>query len=257
MPDTASIAGAPFVTQPQPFDSEMLGRPVGRLGLPDGVPAADLVAMMPALAAGWREGGFWLVSCRVAEIAGATAPGIGSALRHAGFRHVETLVTLTREIGREPTPLPDAIETGTPDDSEICAEIGAIALTTSRYNADARIDPAAASRLKAQWVRNAFAGRADAILCARDSNGRAQGFNLLLQRADEAVIDLIAVAPAAQRRGFGRRLVMAGLAHYAGRARRMRVGTQAVNTASLALYRACGFAEEHRAQTWHWIADAA
>lgn len=257
MPDTTRIAGAPFATQPQPFDSEMLGRPVGRLALPDGMPAADFASMMPALAAGWREDGFWLVSCRVAEIAGATAQGIDSALRNAGFRHVETLVTLTREIGRDPAPLPDAIDDGTPDDSEVCAEIGATALTTSRYNADARIDPAAARRLKTQWVRNAFAGRADAILCARGDDGRAQGFNLLLQRGDEAVIDLIAVAPAAQRRGFGRRLVKAGLARYAGRARRMRVGTQAVNAASLALYRGCGFAEQQRAQTWHWIADTA
>lgn len=257
MPDARRLTGSAFEIQPQPFDSDMLGRRVGRLALSGNVSAQELAGALPALVERWRFSGYWLVSCRVAERNGAVAPDIDAALRQADFRPVETLVTFAREIDPQPAPWPSGVDAGRSEDCEVCAAIGATALVTSRYNVDQRIDPQAAARLKAQWVRNAFAGRADTVLCARGEDGKALGFNLLLNRDDTAVIDLIAVAPQAQRRGFGRRLVMAGLARYAGRAASMRVGTQAVNTGSLALYRACGFTEQQRARTYHWIDEGA
>jgi ribosomal protein S18 acetylase RimI-like enzyme len=99
-------------------------------------------------------------------------------------------------------------------------------------------------------MRNACAGRADAVLVAREG-GRVVGFNACLLNGDRAVIDLIAVAETAQGRGCGRKLVDGALACYAGKATEMRVGTQSRNLASLALYRACGFAVVETAMTLH------
>ena len=98
-----------------------------------------------------------------------------------------------------------------------------------------------ADRLKETWVRNSAAGRADAMLVARE-DGRVVGFNACMRSGEAAVIDLIGVAPEAQGRGHGRALVEGALAHYAAAgAGEMTVGTQSKNVASLALYQACGF----------------
>lgn len=241
-------------TLEQAFDSEMLGGRVGRLDIPtDGRDVAEILGSQLAdLAAGWRAEGYWLVSCRLSEPTPGTPPAAEAVLRAAGFQPVETLVTLIHDLSDILAAPTEGISAGSPKDVEACAAIGAEALVTSRYNVDPRIDPARASALKAQWVRNAFAGRADTILCAHD-DGKVTGFNLLLKRGDDAIIDLIAVDPTAQRRGHGRKLVAASLAHYANSAKRMIVGTQAINAASLALYQALGFVEQQRAVTYHWM----
>lgn len=245
-------------TQQQPFDSEMLGGRVGRLEIPAALADASdaLAAKMPELATGWRSEGYWLVSCRLPEPDTDRPPIAETVLQAAGFQPVETLVTLAHALADVPDVANSNVAVGKQDDAEMCATIGAEALVSSRYNADPRIDPLRAAALKAQWVRNAFAGRADAIYCTH-AGGQVTGFNLLLSRGEDAIIDLIAVAPSAQRRGYGRQLVQAGLAHYAARAKRMLVGTQAVNTASLALYLALGFVELHRTRTYHWMASDA
>ena len=261
MPESAHdtpAAAELFPTQPQPFDSEMLGGRVGRLEIPAALAESSetLAAQLPKLTAGWRTEGYWLVSCRLPEPGTDQPPACETVLQAAGFRPVETLVSLAHNLAEVPALANANVAVGGQDDAEICAAIGAEALISSRYNTDPRIDPQRAAALKAQWVRNAFAERADAIFCTRASD-RVTGFNLLLARGDDAIIDLIAVAPDAQRRGYGRQLVQAGLAHYAGRSQRMLVGTQAENAASLALYRTLGFVELHRARTYHWMAGDA
>ena len=95
-------------------------------------------------------------------------------------------------------------------------------------------------------------GRAAAPLVVR-ADGRAVGFNLCLLTEREAAIDLIAVHPGYQGRGLGRRLIEGALAHFDGRAEAIRVGTQADNRPSIALYEATGFREIARQATLHWI----
>jgi ribosomal protein S18 acetylase RimI-like enzyme len=131
--------------------------------------------------------------------------------------------------------------------------IAVAALRQDRYHADPRIDDRVADAIKAAWVTNNLAGRADRSLVARNAGGEVVGFNLLLKAAREAVIDLIAVAPMAQHQGYGKALVAAALRAYADDADTMRVGTQAVNTTSLALYRSAGFTLAHEQLTFHWM----
>ncbi|OAN52768.1 hypothetical protein A6A04_15840 [Paramagnetospirillum marisnigri] len=228
----------------QPFESAILGGAVHRLDL-DGVPDASEIR---AIAAHVRAApGVALAWARIAEDDRAAA----ELLTQAGFVQVETLVTLVRPPAPAPKPAV-AVGLASPADAGDCAAIGRAAFSFDRFHADTRLNPACADEIKARWVANGVAGRADAALVVRDS-GQLAGFNLCMRREAEVVIDLIAVRPQSRGSGLGRALILGALAHYGAGETMVRVGTQAANTASLALYRSLGFVERQRAATFHLV----
>jgi ribosomal protein S18 acetylase RimI-like enzyme len=227
------------------FETDLLGVPVGKLvvrGNGDGKDAADRLAR---LAAGWSERRTWLVSCRVP----VASPLIG-ALEGVGFQTIETLVTFRHDLADAPAAAD--VEPARPDDTDACVAIAKRAFIHDRLHRDPRVPDAAADLIREAWVRNDLGGRADASLVVR-ADGAVVGMNLCLLDRDEAVIDLIAVDVGHQGQGLGRKLVEGALARYRGRARTMRVGTQADNTASIKLYQGTGFVEADRQITLHWI----
>ena len=226
----------------QAFESEIFGRPVARLSC-----RPEEAAALPRAVDDWRD--VWLVSCRSAS------RNLGDRLVAAGFERVECLVTFERPIPRErdaQNPVPIDYATGARD-AEECADIARRAFVSDRFHADSRLPPSNADDLKASWARNAVNGRADSVVVAREDN-KIAGFSACLHRHNQAVVDLIAVAPEAQRRGIGRRLVLDSLRHYVGNAKSMRVGTQETNTPSRRLYQDLGFVEANRTYTYHWLA---
>lgn len=186
------------------------------------------------------------MSCRVGDEGPAD-----TVLKAAGFRQVETLITFCRRVPDDAV-MPDEIGPATDADAQACITIGRHAFRLDRFHSDPRLDDSDADELKARWVANSFAGRADAILVARQG-GALLGFVLCRRTGPTALIDLIAVADRARGLGIGRRLVDGALAYYAGRVETMTVGTQDTNGPSIALYRAAGFSEARRARTYHWI----
>ncbi len=242
----SSPASPAYALLAQPFESDIFGAPLCRIALPPGIPStAELMAMTDKA----RREGVALIACRLP--AGNAAAG--RALEGAGFYEIETLVTLARDIPAS-TEMPAGVAVGGREDAETAAALARTCFTHDRYHADPSVPQAIADEIKARWVRNGFNGRADAPLVARGLSGLA-GFNLCLLRGSDAIIDLIGVAETARGQGFGRKLVLGALAHYAGRASRMLVGTQSTNTASLGLYRSLGFADLRAETTWHWRAE--
>jgi ribosomal-protein-alanine N-acetyltransferase len=70
--------------------------------------------------------------------------------------------------------------------------------------------------------------------------------------ADQADVQTVAVAPAAQGRGVGRRLVAGLAAHAAERgALRLHLEVRAGNAAALALYQGLGFAVDGRRRDYY------
>ena len=243
--DGGSVVGAVGFDN-QAFESAELGMPVARIErLACWGDEEALRVLVAACLTRLREAGTHLVSCRVAE----EDRVVLHALQAAGLRVIECLLTLARPIDGT-SAMPEGIALASTDDAEACAEIARHAFTFDRFHGDPAIADQAADQLKAAWARNNCAGRADATMVARDG-GRIVGFNACLLSDARAVIDLIAVAPGAQGRGWGRKLVEGALVHYARKAAEMRVGTQSRNFASLALYQACGFKVAESALTLH------
>lgn len=230
----------------QPFEAGFLGGPVWRLSLGAAATAAGLARALQQA----RSEGVRLVACRVA----AEEVEAVRLLEQGGFHRIETLITHERPVLDEPEPvMGPGIVLADAADRAPCVEIARQAFRYDRFHADPRIDPRAASALKAAWVDNGFAGRADAIVVAR-VDGRARGFVLCLRpEPTTAVIDLIATEPSWQGRGLGRALVLGTLTHYRGRAHLLRVGTQEANAGSLRLYALTGCRVVGRHHTFHWI----
>lgn len=219
------------------FEAAHLGGPVFDCIDPDR--AVEAVAL-------GREAGALLISCRTA--------GSGESLSAAGFRHVETLVTLERLLSDPPetAAVKGPVRIGGEGDIPACRRIAATALRFDRFHADPRIEDNVADLLKSDWIENDLRGRADVVFVA-EVNDRVAGFCAMLLRPEHAVIDLIAVDPGRQGSGLGRALVSAALERYRALVPVMQVGTQAANPSSLAFYRSLGFKEIKRAETWHWM----
>lgn len=183
------------------------------------------------------------------------------ALRQAGFRRVETLVTFSKPIAAQAAEPSGAVRIRSSRSADIgsCRHLAKTAFPFNRFNADPTLSAEAAAALKAAWIENDIAGRAEAVLIAEspstdaaDFDDDVAGFCAVLLRDGYAVIDLIAVDARARRSGVGRALVAATEAAFRGKAEAIRVGTQEANMTSMRFYRELGFEEESRAETWHW-----
>jgi ribosomal protein S18 acetylase RimI-like enzyme len=138
------------------------------------------------------------------------------------------------------------------DDVEIVADLAVRSLQSYRFFVDPLIPQARARHSRREWVRNAFAGRAEAIYVAERS-GRIVGFVLLksksglkdLQHEENpnkiGVIDLIVVDSKYEGLGLGKGLVTQAIRHYHGTASAVEVGTQGKNIRAIGLYTRMGF----------------
>lgn len=192
-----------------------------------------------------RAGGYRLVSCRI----DAAQDVLAGFLLNLGFDEIEQLATF-ESGGLSRREMPVGIRAGGSETAGACAEIAARSFAFDRFHADAHVSKSKADALKAAWADNNARGRADLNLVAFD-DGEVVGFNQCILRDGVAVIDLIAVSANAQRRGFGRALVEAAFAAYQGKARRIRVGTQVSNRASMLLYQRCGMSQVGLSRTFH------
>ena len=249
MSELAPVDVASATLVPQPFEAEFFGGPCFRLVLSPVANPRALERQLTNLLAEAQAHYAKLVTARVPR----SDSGATDVLQRAGFRQIETLITFERALD-DTVPLEEnrSVRLAEPADFAACIGIGRSAFHTDRFHADDRIPKQAADALKARWVANSLAGRADASFVAL-AGGRPVGFNLCLKRNSVAVIDLIAVARAQRGQGFGAALVAESLAHYGKSARAMQVGTQASNAASIALYRRLGFVPIAEAATFHWM----
>lgn len=157
----------------------------------------------------------------------------------AGFRVVDTHVVLECA----PTRSAEAkdVRTAVASDLEPVLAIAGSAFRWSRFHRDPRFPRALADRVKRAWAENCLAGtRGEEVLVVTE-NGAPAGFLAVLKAGDAAVIDLVAVHPERQGRRLGETLTQAFAARWAGRAARLRVGTQLANTAAMRLYERLGF----------------
>ncbi len=215
------------------FLSQQLRRRVVRLPIGDceALPAvADLVRGLETPA---------MVHARVPAHCVATV----QALEDAGFRLSDTCLTFERgRMTGEGSGSPAVVRPARPGDEAGVVALARRALRMSRFHRDPAIGVDVADALKGQWAANYFCGlRGDAMTVAEGPSGEIAGFLLALRAADGAmVIDLVAVNEASRGRGLAASLTRAAQGLFP-RARRLRVGTQAVNGAARRAYEKLGF----------------
>ena len=180
------------------------------------------------------------------------------AAEDAGFRVIESYLTFARDIDHIPES-DKLVRLANPSEAEVVAEIAYRAFHYNRFLADPLIPEERARHSRRDWVRNAFAGRAEAIYVAEEK-GNVAGFLLLrsVKNPDGekvGLIDLIAVAPEYPGRGLGSALALQSLHHYQGKSPVVEVGTQAKNAAAVNLYTKLGFRLVRSEFTLHWHAN--
>jgi ribosomal protein S18 acetylase RimI-like enzyme/glycosyltransferase involved in cell wall biosynthesis len=166
------------------------------------------------------------------------------AAESVGFKVLESYLSFTRSM-EDPLPVDDRVRAARPEEMEPVAELAARTFRYNRFMSDSLIPDNLARHSRAEWVRNSFKGRAEAIYVAEE-DGRLAGFLLLKSKEDSTgrkagVIDLIAVDSDFSGKGLGMGLVAAAIHHYKQTADCIEVGTQAKNIPAVNLYIKSGF----------------
>ncbi len=173
-----------------------------------------------------------------------------ASLSAAGFRLVDTAVTLDKPLCADGGDNPDAVRPARPSDQARLAEIAAVSFRQTRFHADSRISDSTARAIKAAWVSNYFTGTRGTHMIVADRNGRPTGFCLMIADGSRVVIDLIAVAPESQGSGVG--TAMLRFAETSFRDHEVLVvGTQIANTGSLRFYTKHGFRPASAEHVFH------
>lgn len=174
-----------------------------------------------------------------------------------GFVPVDELVTLIRPAGLRlcARPVPEVTYHRSLVEQRDLAAVGRITaecMTRSHLHADSRLPVERTRELYAAWAINDISGRAQGVFVRREA-GVLVGYIAILERADHVVLDLVAVDPAFQGRGFGGELLEACCGWIADTGRDARVGTQRDNPA-LRLYLRAGFEAVESHLTYHlWL----
>ncbi|MCB9721112.1 MAG: GNAT family N-acetyltransferase [Candidatus Omnitrophica bacterium] len=178
---------------------------------------------------------------------------VASQLAALKFQLVDNLVTLEKEIKpQETAAFHKEIRLANPADEAATVEVARSSFQYSRFHADQRIDNAHADRVKAEWVRNFFRGKRGTDMVLGIVNGEVAGFSQLLRAGDVLVIDLIAVAPTARKRGLATDMINYAQQYCRGNCGKYRVGTQMANIPSINLYQNLGFTVTQKDYVYHY-----
>jgi ribosomal protein S18 acetylase RimI-like enzyme len=218
--------------------TDMMGTPVYRVDLSAEVSSESLASRVAAHIQERDRAFYWAkVDTQRTDLV--------RSLGAVGFYVVDTNVSF--ELAREPVSVESevVVEEFRSDHEAAVLAIAASAFRRDRFHLDPLIPNDVADRIKREWCRNyAVKARGDRLFVA-EMEGQPAGFLAALTGGPDsgrvAVIDLIGVAPAFQRRKVGLALSRAFIRHYRPVAASLQVGTQVSNIASIRLYERLGF----------------
>lgn len=168
-------------------------------------------------------------------------------LQDLGFVVIDCNMTLELEaneafLDEHPRARSSRIRFATVEDENGVRTLARESFEYNRFRRDPRISNEIANTIKEEWAANFFVGARGEWMVVAEDGGEIVGF-LQLMRAgqDILLIDLVAVASQAQRRGVARLMISFALRNCIKQPGGMRVGTQLSNQGSLRLYESMGF----------------
>ncbi len=234
-----------------PLDTERFGIVSARA---DDVRAADLPTVISFCRR--HQVRFLIARCAADDFAAI------HALETAGFLLMDTLVWYEHILNETDAQTDPAIRLAQPKDAAALHEVAQAAFAGYRghYHADPRLPRQACDDLYADWtVRSLKDSAADAVLIAEESQ-KLVGFATLKKVAAQTVdLRLYGVHPAAQKQGWGGRLVQAAFAWALRRsATRLTTSTQIVNIRSQRVWQRQAFRTFAAEYTFHkWFDEVA
>jgi GNAT superfamily N-acetyltransferase len=246
-----AVSTAPDVAL-SPLDEERFGVRTARS-------ASVTVASLPAV----------LAFCRASDVRMLIARCDGDdfaaaqALEESGGRLMDVLVYYERDLD---APLPEDAARCTIDHAgaDDAGEVGRVAREAfvgyrGHYHADPRLDRASATEAYASWAERSCSvpGVADTVLVAR-IDGAIAGFSTIRFNSEqEGEVVLNAVAPALQRRGIYRSLILRSMAWLREQGRtRFVISTHLSNVAVRRVWAQYGLVPTHSHFTFHLWFDA-
>ena len=233
--------------QPLPWDSKWLGYPVARLV----VPAQHALASLAPTVAHCRATGVRLLYLVIAPEDNLTE----AAAQAAGAWLADVKRTYRLELTTFPGPVLPSGEVLVLPTQALTADLEQLAWQSgafSRFRRDARIGSPAFEALYSRWLHQSLV---EGKVWAASVDGKAMGMLAVAFRPQYVNIDLVAVSPAARRRGVGQLLLQAA-AHEAQRLGHpaLQVVTQGANRAACEFYERFGFRLLHTEQVYHlWL----
>jgi ribosomal protein S18 acetylase RimI-like enzyme len=167
------------------------------------------------------------------------------ALADAGFRVIDTALTFAWRGAEAASSSDGMVGPATAQQLPAIPAIAARCFSWSRFHQDPQISASLANEIKRLWMESYLSGTRGAALYAADLEGQVAGFLGVVETNVHgrriAAIDLMGVDLPHQGRGIGSALVRAFIADWRVRVSELRVGTQAANLRSIALYESQGF----------------
>ena len=233
--------GGKIVASRESFDSQHLRQEIALVRELRASSPADAVALLTELAGRLRDRGFHQLLRRVdaADLPAAWA------LEGAGFELVDIPVTLALKMqgSRQARPCDDVIvRPATAADAKCCIELLAGEWWGGRYDNDPHYARDGVRSLRAKWLENDFAGRAQLFLVG-EIEGKLAGYMAALFDAASRTgrLDLVATVPQFRRRGVASAILEHLIAWFSERADLLTVPTQASNYPAVQLYQRAGF----------------
>jgi GNAT superfamily N-acetyltransferase len=162
-------------------------------------------------------------------------------LTSQGFAVVDVNLTFAHSGDRSAVSSGVMVGPAEAEHAEALVDIAGRCFRFSRFHLDPFLAGELADRIKREWIRSYVDGRRGVELLAAVDGGTPVGFLAVLESGNARIVDLVGVAPEAQRHGAGHALVSAFVDRHSARGRELRVGTQAANVPSIRLYEGLGF----------------
>jgi ribosomal protein S18 acetylase RimI-like enzyme len=175
-----------------------------------------------------------------------------------GFRVIESYLTFytDRQLDTGVADLDNRVRLADRSEEAAVSRLALNAFRYNRYMMDPLLPEELARYSRVVWVRNAFAGRAEAIYVA-EAGSKIVGFVILrtVTTGSEkkiGLIDLIAVDSAFAGGGIGSALLSQSLHYFGDRVFMVQAGTQCANVSAVNLYKKMGFRYLNCEYSLHW-----
>lgn len=158
------------------------------------------------------------------------------------FNLIDTNVILEKEYSVKPVNKGNAsVRFAVPEDQKQTVELAGSSFIYTRFHLDKKIPVEFADKIKSEWVYNYFTGKRGTDMVVAEIKGEIKGFlQLIREKTDLLVIDLIAVDNSARNRGIASDMIAYAQINCKGMTK-MKVGTQIANIPSIRMYEKLGF----------------